>query len=193
MFKNLMKKNLTKTLISGVAFPPGSDLYIVCDVSPIAQASDLRRSVNGDLINLARSPFKKYRVSLTCADIRPAAIDHLFPGDYLEVVPSEPFHFSFHPPATSVQIPRSCIEIVGMTAAGDLVQPNVQPVSSLPLSKVYDPVRVAAMRANRTVNFPVAVESVRFRPVLACRLLSSSHDSVEFKSTSSWKLELEEV
>lgn len=188
-----MRKTTTRVELSGVVFPPGSDLNISEGLSPIAQAADMRRTVNGDLLNVARPVLRKRRLTLGASDMRPAALSHLFPGDYLEAIPSEPVAITLAAPATSAQVPAGAVEVVGLSATGQLVQPVAQPVNPRPLSVTHDPARVAALRASDPVTFPTAVAAVRFRPVLACRVVSVSAEATENAASASWTLELEEV
>ncbi len=188
-----MRKSTTRVELSGVVFPPGSDLNISENLSPIAQSADMRRTVNGELLNVARSVMRKRRLTLGASDMRPAGLGHLFPGDYLEAIPAEPVAITLPSPATSAQVPVGAVEVVGLSATGQLVQPAAQPVNPRPLSVTHDPARVAALRSQVAVTFPSQVVAVRFRPVLACRVVSVSAEATENASSASWTLELEEV
>lgn len=188
-----MRKTTTRVELSGVIFPPGSDLNISEGLSPIAQAADMRRTVNGDLLNVARPVLRKRRLTLGASDMRPAGLGHLFPGDYLEAIPSEPLAITLSAPATSAQVSAGAVEVVGLSATGQLVQPVAQPENPRPLSVAHDPARVAALRGQVPVNFPSPVVAVRFRPVLACRVVSVSAEATENAASASWTLELEEI
>jgi hypothetical protein len=188
-----MRKRTTRVELSGVIFPLGSDLNISEGLSPIAQSADMRRTVNGELLNVARPVLRKRRLTLGASDMRPAGIGHLFPGDYIEAVPSEPVSVTLPAPATSAQVPAGAVEVVGLSANGQLVQPTAQPASPRPLSATHSPARVAALRAPGPVTFPTAVVAVRFRPVLACRVVSVSAEATENAASASWTLELEEI
>jgi hypothetical protein len=193
MLKSLISLGISKTELSGIFLPPGSDYAVRTSLKPISGASDFRRSVNGDLHNVARDAFKKYAVSVSCDDKRPAAFSDLFPGQYIELVPHEPHHLSLHTSSTSAILPRAAVDVIGMTAAGDIIQPSAQQADPRPLQTEYDSARVATLRASQTVTFAESVVSVRYRPVLACLLLNWSQDSTEHKSSAGWSLELEEV
>lgn len=192
MFKHFMKQ-VTKLELSGIALPAGSDLYIKSTVKPISQAADIRRSVNGDLHNVAREVFQKFAVSISCSDMRPAAFSNLFPGQYIEVIAPEPHILSLHTPSNSAILLRSSVDIVGVTADGDVIQPSSSHADPRPLQVDRNPARVTYLRSSQNVIFPVDVVTVRYRPILACMLLDWSQDSTEHKSSSSWSMQLEEV
>lgn len=188
-----MRKMTTRLELSGVAFPPGSDLRISESLKLIGGAADMRRTVNAGLVNVSRSAFRKRALSLSGDDMRPAALHHLFPGDYVEVIPVEPLAVTLLAPSTSAQVPVGAVEVVGLTNAGVLVQPDAQPADPRPLSVTHDPARVAALRASAPVTFPTAVKIVRFRPVLCCLVTDVSSAATEGTATAGWSLELEEV
>jgi hypothetical protein len=49
-------------------------------IEPIDQAADLRRTVNGELVNFGDDVFQKYRTTVSGADHRPPSIDGIWPG-----------------------------------------------------------------------------------------------------------------
>lgn len=53
--------------------------------SPIQGAIDLRRSINGDLLDLSHEQFRKYGSRITCSDQRAPAIDGIWPGQRITV------------------------------------------------------------------------------------------------------------
>jgi len=188
-----MRKMTTRLELSGVAFPPGSDLRISENLKLIGGAADMRRTVNAGLVNVARAAFRKRALSLSGDDMRPAALHHIFPGDYVEVVPVEPLAVTLQSASTSAQVPVGAVEVVGLTDAGELVQPDAQPADPRPLAVTHDPARVAALRASAPVTFPVQVRVVRYRPVLCCLATDVSSAATEGAATAGWSIELEEV
>ena len=54
-------------------------------LDPIEAATSLRRTVNGALLNIASTQFKKYRSVISCADQVPPAFDGLWPGQQITV------------------------------------------------------------------------------------------------------------
>jgi hypothetical protein len=75
--------------------PPDADTFLLIDVmgqfyaqardleqklTPIKQSSQLRRSWNGDLLDLSNPLFRKYATTVTCTDINSWPLDNLWPG-----------------------------------------------------------------------------------------------------------------
>jgi hypothetical protein len=54
-------------------------------LDPIEASVGMRRTVNGALLNIAGTQFKKYRSVVSCADQVPPAFDGLWPGQSLTV------------------------------------------------------------------------------------------------------------
>lgn len=49
-------------------------------LEPIDQTADLRRTVNGELVNFGDDVFQKYRTTVSGTDQRPPSIDGIWPG-----------------------------------------------------------------------------------------------------------------
>lgn len=186
-------KNMSALEISGIAFPPGSDRFISVSVQAIGEAADMRRTVNGQLVNVARSAFRKHAVSISCSDQRPPGLAEIWPGHYVECIAPAPHILSLHSPSSSATIPRAAIDVRGDTPDGRLIEPSAQPSDPRPLSTDQEPARVASLRSPSSVTFPEPVESVRYRPALACLVVSSNSDADEIKAQGSWSLDLEEL
>lgn len=54
-------------------------------LEPIQAAANLRRTVNGSLIDLSYSQFRKYASTISCTDQRVPALDGVWPGQELTV------------------------------------------------------------------------------------------------------------
>lgn len=80
-----MANENTILVISGDDLPPAAVRGIRQTIEPINGASNLARSVNGELINLGASQFKKYKTTITCSDMAPPAFDNVWPGDTLTI------------------------------------------------------------------------------------------------------------
>lgn len=87
---------LILTPLSGTAFllPPFSSRDLSQTLDPISGISGaggnvlgswIRRDINGNLVNLVPSQFKKYQSEITCKDIRSPALDDGWIGQLLEV------------------------------------------------------------------------------------------------------------
>ena len=69
--------------LSGIAVPPYSARGASQTLEPIQGSQQLRRTINGELIDISRAEFRKYRSTISCADQQPPAIDGVWPGRVL--------------------------------------------------------------------------------------------------------------
>lgn len=188
---------LTKLRLSGVTFPPRSDTDISATLRLIDAASDIRRTVNGDAVNVARSAFRKYAVSLSGSDMHFPGISHLNPGDYVEFVPFERVAYSFQFETSLPTVPRAGFEFVGIAPDGSkLSGPEALAVDMAELetlSQEFSSLRVSLLRTPVSPFFSQPVRALRYRPLLCCMVVSSSFTSDERTASDSWSLELEEV
>ena len=70
----------TLLVISPFGAPPFSARGLTQTLEPIAQALNVRRTVNGRLVNLSPTQFQKYKSKITCNDMRAPALDGVFSG-----------------------------------------------------------------------------------------------------------------
>lgn len=75
----------TLLTISGDGMPPTAVRGITQTLEPIDAATNLRRTVNGALVDLSASQFKKYRSEISCSDISAPAFDAVEIGDTLTI------------------------------------------------------------------------------------------------------------
>ena len=71
--------------LSGIGVPPYSARGASQTLEPIASSQQLRRTINGELIDISRAEFRKYRSTISCVDQQPPAIDGVWPGRVLTV------------------------------------------------------------------------------------------------------------
>lgn len=64
----------------GVSVPPYSARGLKQSIAPIDQASNNRRTVNGDLVDISFSGFRKYKSTISGTDQRPPNFDGSWPG-----------------------------------------------------------------------------------------------------------------
>lgn len=73
-------------VLEGPGLPRYSARFMKQSWAPIDQASDLRRDLNGNLVNLSAPQFRKYKTEISCSGIIEApAFSNLFPGDLITV------------------------------------------------------------------------------------------------------------
>lgn len=64
-----------------IPFPTNSGTFIDVDVSPIGEANQLARDVNGNLVDLGDPRFRKYAVSLSCSgNVQLPGLTNIWPG-----------------------------------------------------------------------------------------------------------------
>lgn len=66
--------------ISVMGVPLYSARGLTQTLEPISAAANMRRSINGILIDVAHDQFRKYKSKITCTDMRTPAIDGIWPG-----------------------------------------------------------------------------------------------------------------
>jgi hypothetical protein len=54
-------------------------------LEPIGASQQMRRTINGNLLDVSGSQFRKYKSTITCADMRVPALDGIWPGQTLTV------------------------------------------------------------------------------------------------------------
>lgn len=184
---------LTELQMSGIAIPARADDTVTVRIAPEASASDLRRTVNGDMIQLARKVFQKYSVSVSGTGINLPALVPLWPGHYVEFLAPDPISITPQNGGLKAGWNRAAVGVHGRTADGRRIEPVAQPASPLPLSENPSSARVAALRAAWEITFPEPVMVVFARPVLACILSGWSTDTEDASKEASWSLDLVEA
>jgi hypothetical protein len=66
--------------ISGPGLTPYSVRGLTQTLEPIGQAAQVRRTINGDLIDVSAPQFRKYRSQISCADQQVPPLDGIWPG-----------------------------------------------------------------------------------------------------------------
>jgi hypothetical protein len=75
----------TVLTITGFGLTPYSARGIQQTLEPIPQASNMRRTVNGALVDVSAPEFRKYRSVISCDDMNVPAIDRVWPGQQVTV------------------------------------------------------------------------------------------------------------
>ena len=154
----------SKLRINGQPILPGSDFQISVDISPIAGASNLRHTVNGELVDMSRAVFRKYRISISGSGRRSPAISDLMPGANIQITAPEPIFIS------GADIGRQIAEKVGVKESGGQIA------------------------VGPTESFPVwtSIVGVGVRPIFECKVISVNVSYDEHRKDYSWSLEAEE-
>ncbi len=67
-------------VIAGIGLPAASIRGVTQTLEPIGAAAQLMRTVNGTLVDVSASAFRKYASTIRCADQAPPALDGIWPG-----------------------------------------------------------------------------------------------------------------
>lgn len=80
-----MFNGITLLALNAIGIPPYSARGLSQTLTPIEQATSMRRTVNGTLVDLSVSQMRKFASSITGADMDPPAFDGVWPGLQLQV------------------------------------------------------------------------------------------------------------
>ena len=75
----------TLLVLTGVGLPSYSARGLTQTLEPIEAGAQLRRSINGDLLDLSYGPFRKYKSTISCQDFEPPSVDGVWPGHVVQV------------------------------------------------------------------------------------------------------------
>lgn len=75
----------TVLTITGFGLTPYSARGVQQILDPIPQASAMRRTVNGALVDVSAPEFRKYKSVISCEDMNVPAIDGVWPGQQVTV------------------------------------------------------------------------------------------------------------
>jgi hypothetical protein len=162
----------TDLVIGGRVIPLAASRGITQTYRQI-RAGQLRRTVNGTLINTTRTTHKKYRTRIDCEDLDTPAIADLYKGDTVTVECVAPWRVPGG--STTVTLPRDPVSgsIVGYKTGHQKVT-----VSSV---------------SGRDVTFDEAPDWVEFRPILTIMIDDVDWDQNEATAKESWSISGEEV
>lgn len=75
----------TELTLSGMNVPPYSARGLKMNLVPIKAATQIRRSINGELVDLSESQFRKYAATIKGGDQQPPAVNGIWPGQLVTV------------------------------------------------------------------------------------------------------------
>jgi hypothetical protein len=85
MTEPLNGSDSTLLKISGVGMSPYAARGLTQTLNPIEQAKDLRRTINGELIDLSAEQFRKYASVISGNDLMPPGVAGIWPGRLVRV------------------------------------------------------------------------------------------------------------
>lgn len=160
-------------------FPAGSARGIQTSISQIS-SGELRRTVNGSLVDLTRAALRKYSVSLSADGQAFPDLRGMWKGQKVTIAP--PVWWTAHVPegTQTVQLERPA-------ADGSWTLRDAATGETLALGRASDGMSFSS-------PYPVTPESVlEYQPVFTCRVVSVSSSGDEWEASATWSLELEEV
>jgi hypothetical protein len=75
----------TKLAISGIQIPPYSARGLSQTLVPIEASASMRRTINGALVDISASQFRKYASTISCTDQQHPALNGVWPGQQVTV------------------------------------------------------------------------------------------------------------
>ena len=75
-----MTTSTSLLVLDGPGLQPYSIRGLTQRLTPISQAGQTRRDINGELRFIGLSEFQKYRIELSCDDVSAPAFDDVWPG-----------------------------------------------------------------------------------------------------------------
>jgi len=70
----------TLLFLEGVGVPPYSARGLTQTLEPIDAAANLRRTIDGRMLDMSSTQFQKYKSTITGSDQAPPAVDGVWPG-----------------------------------------------------------------------------------------------------------------
>jgi hypothetical protein len=180
----------TVLTLSGIGVVPLSGRGITERLTPLGNG-DLRRTINGTLVDVTLTSHRKFQVSLSGGDVQPPALNGVWRGQ-----------------ATTVQCITELSKAITLTsaAAADVLLDR-KPVtgSGRAICRLanYEPVIATSVTFETTgglhyadVAFPTGTTGAAFviyRPELSCLVDNWNEDTDEYAAAPGWTLELQEV
>jgi hypothetical protein len=109
---------ITELRLEGMGIPPYSARGLAQTLAPIAGSTQMRRTVNGALRDVADPLFRKYQSTITGGDMDPPALEGIWPGMVLTVDCIPELSFEGEPSTggfTREAVPGSTREANGFT------------------------------------------------------------------------------
>jgi len=75
----------TLLVLWGIGIPDYSARGLTQTLEPIEASANVRRTVNGALVDFSHAQFRKYKSTISCQDQEPPAIDGVWPGHVVTV------------------------------------------------------------------------------------------------------------
>lgn len=185
--ENLNNESEIRILTQGdeveIFFPPGAAQNISTTVSQ-AYSGDLRRDVNGNLVDLTRAQLRKFNISLSATGQALPDLRQLWRGQLARVAIPATWNAFFPASLEQVQLERTPFGTPRLTSLD-----GAGPLPSVSVDAETGAVVRGAWPAGSTPRDLV----LEYQPILSCRIGSVTVSGSEWDASASWSLELEEV
>lgn len=160
--------------LGDLIIPVGAGRGITQTLQPIDNG-DLRRTVNGTLLDLTRTENRKYESQVQCTDMAAPTLAGIWKGSEIAVNCIKHLRQVVTPESTNVTLIRDPVagSVVGYDSSGNKVTPDSV--------------------VNRDVTFLVNVAMVKFRPALTMMVVALTENEDEYAAEEGWTIDLEEV
>lgn len=160
--------------LGDLVIPVGSGRGISQSIKPIDNG-DLRRTVNGKLIDMTREQNRKFESQITATDMATPTFAGVWKGSEIEVECIAKLRQYASPASAVMTLIRTPVpgSIFGFTATGEKLQP--ESVDDL------------------EITFASPVVFVAYRPILLMMVIATSWDDDEYAAEEAWTIDLEEV
>jgi len=155
--------------------PVGAGRGISQTLDPISNG-DIRRTINGSLIDLTRALNRKFESQVNCTDMGTPTLAGIWKGSIIQVDCIQPLRELVNPASTTHTIIRDPVagSVIGIDEATDAeVTPTIV--------------------AGRDITFSAAVKAIEFLPSLEMMVRSHSLNTDEYAAEEGWSIDLEEV
>lgn len=183
----------TVLTLSGIGIVPFSARGVSETRRPIDQARQQRRTVNGALVDLSTTAFRKYALSLSGGDLQPMALNGVWQGQAVTVgcISELGQAVTLTAGVGSVSLDRKPV-----TGSGRAIFETGAEIYRLKSSGVVFSQNTAG-DWSAAVNFSNAglagMAFVFYRPELNCMVSGFNSEADEWAATNSWTMDLEEV
>lgn len=164
----------TNLKLGDIVIPVGAGRGITQNIS-LVDNGDLRRTVNGTLIDLTRDETRKYTSSVQSSDQKTPSLAGIWKGQELVVECISTIRQLVSPASTSVTLIRDFV--TGSVFGRDINGAKVTPSSNVDLA----------------FTFPTNIVMVEWLPKLTMLVADINIDSDEYEATQGWSINLEEV
>lgn len=174
-----MANDQTDITLGDINIPLGAGIGISETLAPINNG-DLRRSINGDLVDLTRPENRKFELSINGGDSASPALIGIWRGTLIDpVIPVSKLRDNLSPAGTAITLQRKPLlgSIVGYVAA---------------TCEKVTPDTVGGVD-NKDITFLTNVDYVEYRAELSMRVVDISFDSDEYAATESFSITLQET